>query len=96
MPLYFVEHRHTADTCPAKNRDMMLMLGKHVSQPTADQFDIKIHSDIVHPGEHWMMMVLEAPEQAQVDEYVKPFGMLGTVEVKEVKTCEEVVETSTC
>jgi len=96
MPLFFVEHKHTADTCPTKSRDMMLMLGKHVMQPTADQFGVKIHSDVVHPGEHRMMMVLEADEQAKVDEYVKPFGMVGSVDVKEVVTCEQVVETSTC
>jgi len=96
MPLYLVEHRHTAETCPTKNREMMLMLGKHVTQPTADQFGIKIHSDVVHPGEHRMMLVLEAAEQSKVDEYVKPFGMVGTVEVKEVSTCEQVVETAVC
>ena len=39
---------------------MMRMLGTHVTQDTADKFGIKIHSDIVHPGEHRMMMVLEA------------------------------------
>ena len=96
MPLYLVEHRHTAETCPTKNREMMLMLGKHVTQPTADQFGIKIHSDVVHPGEHRMMLVLEAPEQSNVDEYVKPFVMVGTVDVKEVSTCEQVVETAVC
>lgn len=96
MPLFFVEHTHSAEACPTKNRDMMLMLGKHVTQPMADQFGVKIHSDIVHPGEHRMMMVLEASEQAQVDEYVKPFGMVGSVDVKPVVTCEVVVETATC
>jgi hypothetical protein len=96
MPLYLIEHKHSADTCPTKNRDMMLMLGQHVSQETADKFGIKIHADVVHPGEHRMMMVLEAAEQKPVDEYMQPFGMVGTVDVKEVKTCEEVVETSTC
>ena len=96
MPLFFVEHTHSAEACPTKSRDMMLMLGKHVTQPTADQFGVKIHADIVHPGEHRMMMVLEASEQAKVDEYVKPFGMAGSVDVKPVVTCEVVVETAIC
>ncbi len=96
MPLYFVEHTHTAETCPTRDKNMMLMLGKHVTQATADQFAIKIHSDIVHPGEHRMMLVLEAPSQAVVDKYVEPFGMVGKVGVKEVATCEEVVTTGTC
>ena len=96
MGLYFVEHSHTAEACPTQNRDMMLMLGKHVTQETADGFGIRIHADIVHPGEHRMNMVLEAPDEAKVREYVKPFGMVGTVAVKEVTTCEQVVATATC
>lgn len=96
MALFLVEHQHSAETCPTKNRDMMLMLGKHVTQMTADQFGIKIQADVVHPGEHRLLMVLEADAQATVDEYVKPFGMVGTVAVKLMKTCEEVVETATC
>jgi hypothetical protein len=96
MPLYFVDHQHTADTCPTKNREMMLMLGQHVTQANADTFGIKILADVVHPGEHRLNMVLEAPSQEPVDRFVQPFGMVGTVAVKEVTTCEQVVATSVC
>ena len=96
MSLYLVEHKHTAETCPTKNRDMMLMLGQHVTQETADKFGIKIQTDVVHPGEHRMMLVLEADSRQPVDEYLQPFTMVGTVDVKEVTTCEQVVETATC
>jgi hypothetical protein len=96
MSLYLVEHKHSAETCPTKNRDMMLMLGQHVTQDTADKFGVKIHADVVHPGEHRMMMVLEADTQKPVDEYMQPFTMVGSVDVKEVTTCEQVVETATC
>ena len=96
MPLYFVEHRHTAETCPTKQPEMMQMLGKHVSQPNADTYDIRIQADVVHPGEHWMNMVLVAPEQSNVDRFMEPFKMVGTVSVKEVTTCEQVVATAKC
>jgi hypothetical protein len=96
MPLYFVEHKHTAETCPTKQPDMMRMLGQHVTQANADTFGIKIHADVVHPGEHWMNMVLEANSQEPVDRFVQPFGMVGTVQVKEVSTCEQVVATAKC
>ena len=96
MALYFVEHRHTAETCPTQNPEMMAMLGKHVMQQNADQYDIRIIADVVHPGEHWMNMVLEAPSQQKVDEYMKPFTMVGSVNVKEVTTCEQVVATAKC
>ena len=96
MPLYFVEHKHSAETCPTKDRDMMLMLGDHVTQKTADTFGVKIHADVVHPGEHRMMMILEAADQTPVDRFLQPFGMVGSVDVKEVTTCEQVVATATC
>jgi hypothetical protein len=96
MSLYFVEHRHSAEACPTKVREQMLMLGQHVSQENADTFGIKIHSDIVHPGEHRMMMVLEAGSKDDVDRFVQPFSMVGSVDVKEVTNCEQVVQTSTC
>jgi hypothetical protein len=96
MPLYFVEHQHSAETCPTKDRQMMLMLGKHVTQENADTFDIKIHADVVHPGEHRMNLVLEAPTEEPVQRFMEPFGMVGSVAIKEVTTCEQVVASSTC
>ncbi len=96
MPLYFVEHHHTAETCPTRQPEMIQMLGKHVTQSTADEYSIHIVADVVHPGEHWMNMVLEAPAQERVDEYMKPFGMVDTVSIKEVTTCEQVVATAKC
>lgn len=96
MPLYFVEHKHTAETCPTKQPDMMKMLGQHVMQMTADKFGITIQSDVVFPGEHRMNLVLAAPSEAKVKEYVAPFGMVGSVEVVEVSTCEEVVASAKC
>jgi hypothetical protein len=96
MTLFFVEHTHTAETCPTKNRDMMLQLGQHVTQENADTFGITIKSDIVHPGEHRMMMVLESSSREPVDRFLQPFSMVGSVDVKEVTTCEEVVRTATC
>ena len=96
MPLYFVEHQHTAETCPTKQPEMMRMLGQHVTQGNADTYDVRILADIVLPGEHKMKMVLEAPSQEPVDRFVQPFAMAGTVDVKEVSTCEQVVETAVC
>ena len=96
MPLYFVEHKHSEETCPTRNREMMLMLGQHVSPETAQQFGIKIHADVVHPGEHRMNMVLESPAQENVDKYMQPFSMVGSVDVKEVTTCEQVVASAQC
>ncbi len=96
MPLYFVEHRHTAETCPTQNREMLLMLGQLVSQENASKFGIKIRADVVHPGEHRMNMVLEADAREPVEKYMQPFGLVGSVDVKEVTTCEQVVASAKC
>ena len=96
MSLYFVEHTHTAETCPTQKPDMMRMLGDHVTHATADKFGIRILSDIVFPGEHRMNLVVEAPARENVDQYVQPFAMAGKVEVKEVTTCEQVVASANC
>ena len=96
MTLYFVEHQHSTETCPTRNPDMMRMLGQHVTQGNADTFSVKIHADVVHPGEHKMNMVLEADKRESIDKFMQPFGMVGSVDVKEVATCEQVVETGRC
>ena len=96
MPLFFVEHRHSAETCPTQNREMMLQLGQHVTQESATKFGVKIHADVVHPGEHWMNMVLEADSEENVGNYLAPFKQVASVSIKPVTTCEEVVATSTC
>ena len=96
MSLYFVKHQHTAETCPTQQPDMMKMLGMHVTQMTADKYGITIQSDVVFPREHRMNLVLLAPSEEKVKEYVAPFGMVGSVEVREVSTCDEVVATAKC
>jgi len=96
MPLYFVEHKHTLETCPTQQPQMMQMLGKHVSQANAATFGIKILADVVHPGEHKMNMVLEADSREPVEKFMQPFGMVGSVEIKQVSTCEQVVATGKC
>ncbi len=72
------------------------MLGAHVTRPSADKFGVRILADVVHPGEHRMNLVLEAPDRHAVDEFVQPFAMAGSVEVKEVTTCEQVVASAQC
>ena len=94
MPLYFIEHQHRDETCPTHNPEMMIGLGKHVTQGTADTYGVKIHADVVHPGEHRMNLVLEADSPDKVASYMLPFMQVGSVMIKPVTTCEEVVRAS--
>ena len=86
------------NTLSPGDRVLMVETGQFATlwKKMADKFGIKIHSDVVLPGQHHMLMVLEADSQKPIDEYMQPFSMVGSVDVKEVKTCEEVVETATC
>jgi uncharacterized protein with GYD domain len=96
MPLYLADHRHTAETCPTQQPEMMQMLGQHVSQENAGKFGVTIQSDVVIPGDHHMMMVLVADSQEPIDKFMAPFAMVGSVEVTEVRTCEQVVASARC
>ena len=94
MPLYFIEHQHRDETCPTQNAEMMSGLGQHVTQATADTYGVKIHADVVHPGEHRMNLVLEADSPDKIASYMLPFMQVGSVMIKPVTTCEEVVRAS--
>lgn len=96
MPLFLADHKHTAETCPTSQPEMMQMLGQHVSQENASKFGITIHSDVVIPGEHHMMMVLAAASQEPIDRFMQPFSMVGSVQITEVRTCEQVVASARC
>ena len=96
MPLYFVEHHHTAETCPTQQPEMMQMLGKHVTQPNADTYGITIQADVVHPGEHRMNMVLVAARRSPSTTSCSRSAWSAPYRVKEVTTCEQVVATAKC
>ncbi len=91
MAIYFFAHQHTEETCPTQNREMMLQLAQHTTQDTAAKFDVRIHGEAVLPGEHRLMMILEAENSDKVRTYIQPFAMVGSVEVTPALTCEQVV-----
>lgn len=96
MALYFVEHQHREEVCPTGDVQMMMALGQHVTPENAAKFGVKIHSDIVLPGEHHLIMVLEADSPEKVTNFMLPFLQVGAVSFQQVKTCEEVVRTRKC
>lgn len=92
MPLYLFRHQHTDETCPTKNRQMMLQLLQHTSQAGADPFGVRIHGEAVLQGEHTLVMILEADSEEAVRQYAQPFAMVGSVDVRPALTCEQVVD----
>ncbi len=96
MSLYFVRHQHDAETCPAKNPEMGQMLVQHVSKSNARKFGVDLIGDAVLDGQHTFVMILEAEDQAYIEQFMQPFAMAGSVEIMPASTCETVAERQDC
>ncbi|MEX2158555.1 MAG: DUF3303 family protein [Dehalococcoidia bacterium] len=96
MSLYVVRHEHFAEKCPAGSPEMGTMLLKHVSPQNAQSFGVTLHGEAVLDGRHTFYLIIEAPDEAKVMEYMGPFGQVGSVEVWPASTCEQVVERAKC
>ncbi len=90
MPMFMVEHTHPAETCPAKNPEMVRQLSSHVTQENADKFGVKILADFVREVDHTMVLVLEADSPDKVTNFALPFLHAGPITVKEGETCGQV------
>jgi hypothetical protein len=96
MSLYVVRHQHDENTCPAKDPQMGAMLLEHLSPLNARKFGIDIHGDAVLDGKHTLVLILEADNPSQVDNFMQPFRLAGPVEVSPASACEVVVERLGC
>jgi len=96
MSLYFVRHQHTSETCPAKNPEMGPTLVQHVTKANARKFGVDLIGDAVLDGQHTFVLILEAEDQAYIEQFLQPFAMAGSVEITPASTCEMVVERQGC
>ena len=96
MSLYFVRHQHSAETCPAKDPNMGQMLVQHVSHANARKFGVDLLADAVLDGQHTFVLIVEAADRANVEQFMQPFAMAGSVEIQPASTCEAVVERAGC
>ena len=91
MSLYVVRHEHEPARCPASDPDLGAMLLNHLSRPNVRRHGVEIMGEAVIDAEHSLYMIVEAPARHLVDEFVKPFAMVGTVNVYPASTCVRVV-----
>ncbi|HEX7976482.1 MAG TPA: DUF3303 family protein [Anaerolineales bacterium] len=96
MSLYFVRHQHSPETCPAKDPEMGSMLLYHLSPSNARKFGIDIQGDAVLDGQHTLVMIVDAPNAAQVESFMQPFRQAGPVDIVPASSCEVVVERAGC
>lgn len=91
MSLFVVQHRHSADTCPARDPVMGPMLLEQLSPENAAAHGITVQGEAVINGGHALYMILEAPDQDHVYQFMAPFNKVGSVEIFPASPCEAVV-----
>ena len=95
MALFVVRHQHSADTCPAGDPEMGPMLVSHLSKANAASLGIRIHGEAVIHG-HALYMILDAPDQERVQEFLAPSSQAGTVGIWRGDPCETAVARGNC
>lgn len=90
MPLYLMQHTHTAETCPRNNPEMVRALANHVTQANAEKYGVKILADWVDEPQHTVILVLEADSPDKATNFVLPFLQVGSITIRAGETCEQV------
>jgi len=93
MSLFVVKHEHSPETCPAMDPQMAPMLLSEISEENAGKYGIKIHGEAVVNGEHTFYLILDAPDEKSVNNFI---AQAGSVEVYSSSSCEVVVERGIC
>ncbi len=96
MALFVVRHEHDAERCPAEDPSSGAMLLNHLSRPNVRQQGVEIRGEAVVQGEHTVYMIVESSDEDHVREFMKPFGMAGSVDVYPASTCARVVASGGC
>lgn len=96
MALFVVKHLHAAERCPARDPYLGASLLNHLSRPSVAQFGVKIRGEAVVSGEHTLYLIVEADDESQVREFLKPFESAGSVDVYPASTCAGVVASGSC
>lgn len=96
MTLYFVQHQHSPETCPAKDPEMGSMLLTHISPGNALKYGVNLHGDAVLDGKHTFVLIVDSESEENVRKFMQPFSQAGPVEIIPASTCEVVVERAGC
>lgn len=96
MALYVAEHRHPGDRCPASNREIAPFLLQLLSSAEAGKRGITVRAEAVARGQHHLYLIVEAPDERSVQEWLAPFAQAGSLDVLPASLCEEVVARGKC
>jgi DMSO/TMAO reductase YedYZ molybdopterin-dependent catalytic subunit len=96
MALYVVRHHHAAERCPAQDPYMGATLLNHMSRPNVRQHGVEIKGEAVVQGEHTLYLIVEAPNEECLHEFMSPFQQAGSVDIYPASTCARVVASGGC
>lgn len=96
MALFVVRHQHAAECCPAEDPQIGAALLNHLSRPNVRQHGVEIQGEAVVQGEHTLYLVVEAPDESGLREFMRPFQMAGSLEIYPASTCARVVARGGC
>jgi hypothetical protein len=75
---------------------MAPMLLAHLAPANAQRFGLTIQGEAVVDGAHTLYLIVDAPDQERVAQFMQPFTQAGAVEVLPASHCETVVERGDC
>jgi len=96
MSLFIVRHQHPADGCPAQDPFMGATLLNHLSPPNVRKFGLQIHGEAVVQGEHTMFLIVEAADEQDLREFMRPFQRAGSLDIFPASTCVRAVASGGC
>ena len=96
MSLYFVQHTHSPENCPAKDPAQGNYLLQHLSHENALSQGVKILADAVLDGKHTFNLILESDNEDTIRSFLAPFEQAGTLEITPASHCETVVDREGC
>ena len=96
MSLFVVKHEHDPETCPAMDPQMAPMLLSELSEDNASKYGIKIHGEAVVNGEHTFYLIVDAPDEKSVNNFMSLFAQAGSVDIYPSSSCELVVDRGFC
>src|SRR5258708_33205322 len=91
MPLFILLHQHDSERCPAKDPYRGSALLNHLSPASVHQQGVQIHAEAVVEGKHSLYLIVDAPDERRVRDFIKPFEACGTVNVYPASSCAKVV-----
>ncbi|MFH1560261.1 MAG: sulfite oxidase [Chloroflexota bacterium] len=96
MPLFVVQHKHAAETCPAGNPQIDPMLLQHIAQGDVAKLGINVRGDAVVDGQHSFYLILETAGADKVQEFMSPFAQMGSGGIWPANACETVANRGHC